>query len=492
LSPADPYRRIRIRKTLFRLGLLALLLGGGGILWWLRRPPEGLSEAIDAVVEDGLEEGPIAGATVAVSRGGRTLHSAGYGYADLENRIPATENTLYHVGSITKEFTAAAVLLLVEEGRVELDRPITEYLPDLPSQLEAVEVRHLLNHTGGVRNYTTMESWWRRAALEVTPSELVEVFAHEPLDFPPRTEFSYSNSGYVLLGLLVERVSGQPFGGFLNEQLFVPLGLERTHYCDDRALVPERARGYQVEEGAFARARYVSLSQAYAAGGICSTAPDLLRWTRLLMNGAVVRPEAVRRMIRPDTLADGRRLEYAYGIAVGNLDGRRRLGHVGGMRGFASFLAHYPEDALTVVVLTNTEGAPAAALESEIARLALRLEPARVRDVALSEEELNEYTGTYDLRLARVDVEVREERLRATVADPGIDDVDLRYQGDDTFVAVGDPEVRVRFEREGEVVTGFVLEHHGITLRGRREARPDPGAPGSGPPSAGSRGAAGG
>jgi CubicO group peptidase (beta-lactamase class C family) len=468
----DPYARLRRRGQLAAFVAVVAVLGTTWYLWPRRAEAAGTAAAIDAVVREAMAEGPIAGLTVGVARGGRTLHLAGYGFGDLENRVPTTAETVYHVGSITKQFTAAAILQLVEEGRVDLDAPVGDYLEDLPERTRAITVRALLDHTGGVRNFTTMEPWWRTVAMDLTPRELAGIFLGEPLDFEPGTAFSYSNSGYILLGLLIERVSGRPYGGYLNEQLFQPLGLTRTSFCDQRSLTPDRARGYERAGEGFVNAQYISMTQAYAAGGLCSSAPDLLRWIRLLAGGGVIRRGSFAAMIEPARLADGRQMEYGLGLATAFTDGHRRIAHVGGMRGFSSFVALYPDDDLGIVVLTNTENAAAAAIVDRIAGIVLGIVDQEPLDLPLSSAELERYVGDYDMRLAEVSLTVRSGRLHAEIDDPGVPDADLLYQGDHTFQAAGDPGTSVRFVMDGERATGFALSHQGITIEGRRLAGP--------------------
>jgi len=460
---------------------LIVALAVAAVGWWfLRAPPtpEGLTEAIDALVREAMEEGPIAGVSVGISRGGRIIHARGYGFADLENDLPARAETVYRIGSITKQFTAAAIMRLVERGDVSLDDEVTRWVPEFPARGRAVTIRALLNHTAGIRNVTTIEAWWETMALERSPVELVASFSDQPFDFAPGTRFSYSNSGYFLLGLVIERVSGQPYGGHLNEHLFVPLGLESTTYCTDHALVPNRARGYRVrEDGQFVNASYLSMSQAYAAGAVCSSAVDLLRWSRALAFGAVVSPETYERMLRPDTLQDGTLLEYGYGVASAFVEGHRRVSHIGGMLGFAGQIARYEEDDVSIVVLSNTEDAKVAALENELARLVLDLGEREVRDILLTEAEMEPYVGVYDLDLAHVTVIAREGRLEADVPLPaGERRYVLLYQGDATFQARGDPEITLRFDDDAAKPDGFDLSLHGITMRGRRVDAPTPAA----------------
>jgi CubicO group peptidase (beta-lactamase class C family) len=429
--------------------------------------PEGLSDAIDRVVLAEMKSGGISGVAVAVARGARVVHRAGYGLADAENGIAVTPETIFNVGSITKQFTAALVLHLVDEGLLELDEPITEHLPGYPGYGPEVTVRTLLTHTSGIKNYTTMQRWWETLAVEMPARRLIGIFENEPFDFRPGARFSYSNSGYVVLGWLTEQVLEQPYGGILNERLFVPLDLPATSYCDERALVPNRARGYVVEQGELRHATYVSMSQAYAAGAICSNVDDLIRWTRLLSRGAVIGREGYRSMVTPATLGDGTQVEYGYGMSIGYLEGHHRVGHVGGMLGFSSQIAHYDEDDVTIVVLTNTEGARASAIEGEIARLVLGLGDQEIKDILLSPEELADYTGTYDMTLTPVTIRASQGRLTTEVPVPGIQGSHtMLYQGDETFISQSDPDVFATFTRTDGRADGFMLTHKGITMRG--------------------------
>jgi CubicO group peptidase (beta-lactamase class C family) len=358
---------------------------------------------------------------------------------------------------------------LVEQGKVSLDALITQYIPDFPVTNGPVTIEMLLNHTSGVKNYTSIRSWWETMALEMTPKRLADVFRNEPADYAAGSNFAYSNSGYVLLGLVIERVTGRPYGGYVSEFVVAPLNLTATSYCDDQALVPGRARGYKHVDRGFINAGYVSMSQAYAAGAICSSALDLVQWTRALTRGRVVSEESYQRMTRPGRLRDGTQIEYGYGLAVSYLDEHRRIGHVGATLGFAGQLSHYDQDDVTIAVLANTEDVNAAHIESEIARAVFGLGRASTRDIPLSADELAPYAGVYDLGLTRVEVGADEGRLVVDVTLPGLEGrYRLLNQGNDRFQAESDPEISVTFNRNGQAVVGFVLVRYGITMRGRR------------------------
>ncbi|MEM7416071.1 MAG: serine hydrolase domain-containing protein [Gemmatimonadota bacterium] len=460
--------------------VLLLVLGWSGLRVLLgpsmsRSERTELEARIDAIVETAMEEGPITGVAIAVSRGLQVLHLEGYGFADVENDLPVDPSTIFHIGSISKQFTAAAMLRLEADGLVDLDAPASRYLAETLGERAAlfddVTVSQLLNHTSGVRDYTIVPGWWTTLGIDVDPEGLVESFVNEPRDFPPGDRFSYSNSGYALAGMIVEAVSGQPFGGWLNEHLFVPNDLAQSAYCDDSRVMRNRARGYRyAESGELRHPRYVSMTQAYAAGGLCASAEDLLRWTRLLTRGVITGDDGWDVMSTPGTLRDGSRIEYGYGIAVSYLEGRHRIGHIGGMLGFTGQMAHYSEEDVSIVVLTNTEGANAARIETEIARAVLELAAEQVRDVELTPTELTSYVGAYDLGATVVRVTEREGRLEAEVSTPGIEGrYVMLYQGDLTFFAQTDPSIIARFDEpaDGEPLA-FTLEHKGITLRGRK------------------------
>ena len=455
-----------------RFVALAVMVGIGWIGWWLLRPDpaeqDALARAIDAIVEEAMEEGPISGVSVAVARGPRVIFARGYGFADLENERPATPETVYHVGSITKQFTAAAIMQLVEEGAVRLDAPASDYLQQYP-ELGLVTVEHLLNHTSGIPDYTTLVEWWESLSLETTPERLAGSFLSRPFDFRPGERFAYSNSGYVLLGMIIEAVSKRRYGGYLNAEIFVPQRLEATAYCDRHRLVPNRAYGYQATDDGFIHPPYASMSQAYAAGAICSSALDLVRWNRALSRGSVVSDDSYERMSAPGTLADGTRIEYGYGLAVSYLEGRHRINHIGGMLGFAGQISHYDEDDLTVAVLANTEGANATKIESDIARVLMGLGEQSTRDIPLSVSELEAYSGRYDLELAEVDVFAENGRLWVDVGVPGFQGrYALLHQGDHVFQAAEDEELALTFTLRGGRAVGFQVVRRGITMRARR------------------------
>ncbi len=335
-----------------------------------RPAPSAVRSTVDSLARAYLEDGRTPGLSIEVIRGGDTLVDAGYGFADLEQRVPATATTLYQIGSITKQFTAAAVMRLVEAGRVGLDDSISGYLQGLPPAWRRVTVRQLLNHTSGIPSYTDAGPRWVRRWREDMPTDsLVALTAQDSMWFAPGSGWRYDNTGYVLLGMLLDRVTGEPFPSYVEHGLLRPLGLAHSYYCDLDRVLPGRAPGYQRVTSGWHRAPYFSMTQPYSAGALCSTVRDLARWDFLLATGKVVTPTSFRTMTTPDGAARSR--GYGFGLFADTLGGRRMIAHGGGIVGFASANAYFPDDSLSVTVLTNAGSWSPDALARNIARAAL-------------------------------------------------------------------------------------------------------------------------
>lgn len=334
--------------------------------------------AIDAFAEAVLEGRQTPGLAVAVARAGEPVWVRGYGYANLEHGVPVGEDTVFRIGSVTKQFTAAAILLLAEEGRLSLDDTVEAYFPDFP-RAEDITIRQLLQHTAGISNYTSRDGFMADTAPLHHDRErmLAYIAAADPLyDFEPGTGWSYSNSGYILLDYIVEDAAGQPLADFLREQIFNPLGLNDTRMDDAAEILARRAQGYDAAEDApsgFTNTAHLSLSVAAGAGAMRSTARDLALWMQALLDGEVVTPASLALMLEPARLNDGSLassalenppaalagMDYGLGIMTGERDGRRFIGHGGSINGFNASLIQYPDEATTIVLLVNTIG-PAA------------------------------------------------------------------------------------------------------------------------------------
>jgi CubicO group peptidase (beta-lactamase class C family) len=314
------------------------------------------------------------GVQVAVVRGGDTLLLRGYGLADREARRATTLDQRFRIGSVTKQFTAAAVMRLAERGKLSLDDDLSRWVPEFPLQGHHVTLRQLLNHTSGIPNYTESPVEEARAADDMTPLEVVGLVARDTFAFVPGTRLSYTNTGYALLGLVIERASGLPYAEYVRRELFAPLGLRHTSYCPSRPRGAEWASGYAPhDDGVIVSAEYLSMTHPYAAGALCSTVGDLVAWQHALAAGRVIAPASYARMTTPETLASGERLTYGYGLVVIQYHGHRLIMHEGGINGFSASLLRFPDDSLDVVVLCNTERSGSGVLAQNLARAVLGL-----------------------------------------------------------------------------------------------------------------------
>jgi D-alanyl-D-alanine carboxypeptidase len=308
-----------------------------------------LAARVDARVARYQRDTYAPGVSVAVVRAGRdTLVYRGYGLANLEHDVPATPRTVYRIGSVTKQFTAAAVLRLAEQGRLSLDDSVGRHLPRLPAAWRGARIRQVLNHTSGIpASIAGAVREWDR----MTPELLVPLLANEPLDFAPGAEFRYSNLGYIVLGLLIEEVAGTTYAHHVESTLLRPLGLHATRYCDVEPVIEHRASGYDAHDTVLVNAAYNPMRIPFSAGALCSTVGDLAAWNRALATGRVVNPASWARMTTPEGAA--RSSGYGYGLFVRPIGGRPSFGHGGAVEGFRAINAYLPDDSLSVTLLTN-------------------------------------------------------------------------------------------------------------------------------------------
>ncbi|MCC7264527.1 MAG: serine hydrolase [Candidatus Latescibacteria bacterium] len=313
------------------------------------------------------------GAVCAVMQEGRLILARGYGMADLDHAVPLTPTSVFHVASLSKQFTAAAIGLLVQEGRLSLDDDLRQYLPELPSFGQPILIRHLLYHTSGLRDYHQLmglTGWHSTDPL--TNQQVVELLCRQrELNFPPGTEHLYSNSGYLLLAQVVQRASGQTLGAFAEERLFRPLGMAHTHFEEDhRQVVPQRVISYEPRMGG-GYSQLLKIADTCGDMGLLTTAEDLFLWDRNFSTGQVGGPALLDLMRRRGVLASGDTLPYAFGLIVGKYRGLETVDHSGSQQGFRTELVHFPQQHLTVAVLANLSTIDATGLAYQVADLYL-------------------------------------------------------------------------------------------------------------------------
>jgi CubicO group peptidase (beta-lactamase class C family) len=412
--------------------------------------------AVGALAAAALEKGPVAGLSIAVARGDDVLLAQGYGMADREAGVAATADTSYPVASVSKHFTAAAILKLAGEGRLSLDAPLGTLIEGTRAPLASVPLRSLMNHTSGlaVRGGPSP----RGRALRALRAGVTSA---------PGTDFAYSNAGFAVLGLVVERVTGQRYADYIKDMV-ARAGLASTGYCEGAAPVPNRTRDYAVGASGLAPSRYWQYEKFFAAGGLCSSVNDLLRWERALEEGRVIAAADVAAMRTPTTLTGGVPIGYGLGTRMGDTAGHRKLGHTGGGTSNKAVLARYPDDGVLIAVLLNTEAyearVTAMELEAAIARLLFGV-PDQPQPAVVPPEQLRRYTGVYreTSRMTSVVMDAQNQRLTAAGFGP------LVPEGGDAFVDEDDPGVSLRFILSGDRVQGFERRHEGWFVNfGRR------------------------
>ncbi len=353
--------------------LLSILLPAAGIVTDTAVAKETAPDAaaIAAYAERLLAEavpdanGP--GLAVLVARGDRVLFRGARGRASIELGVDLSPDHVFRIGSVTKQFAAATLLKLVDEGKAHLDDPLSNYLPDYPNG-QAITLHQLLNHTSGIRSYTDLPGYMdERVRLDRDTAGMIAVFKDEKVDFAPGGKWAYNNSGYVLVGAVIEKISGKPWAMQMDAALLKPLGLARTRAGDDAAVIAGAVNGYSLgANGEVARASHLSMTQPHAAGALVSTLDDLLRWNLALHGGRVLSKTSYRRMTTPEGVAAAAPGRYGYGIQHQTVRGRAALAHSGGINGFLSNLIHLPDSGLSTVVLRNADGTAPAPLDRRL------------------------------------------------------------------------------------------------------------------------------
>ncbi|WP_157405703.1 serine hydrolase domain-containing protein [Asticcacaulis benevestitus] len=317
---------------------------------------------IDQVIQAHVAKHPFMG-TVLVAKGGTVILDRAYGYASLETMAPMTTDTSFRIGSMTKQFTAAAILLLDERKMLKTGDLISSYLPNLPADWNAITVHDLLAHTSGIANFTSQPGYTTLQTHAVSPQDDLALIRDKPLDFRPGSRWAYSNTNYILLGMIIEKVSGQSYKDFVDVNLIRPVGMAETFVATGSGAPPLQANGYLEGKHGLEKAAYVDMSVPYAAGAMVSTTHDLLLWEKALFGGKVLSQATLVKMTT--VYKSG----YGYGLFIHPARERNTIEHAGNINGFNSAMAYYPNDDLIIIVLDNIEGTAADDIEGKIARL---------------------------------------------------------------------------------------------------------------------------
>jgi len=328
-----------------------------------------LSSKIDSMLSPTfMKEGP--GGVFMIVKKGEIYFKKAYGQANLELGVPMTTENVFQIGSMTKQFTAVAILMLVEEGKLKLEDDITSYIPDYPTQGQQITIHHLLTHTSGIKDFTKMKSIMEIARQDLSPKEVVDFFKNEPMQFKPGEQFQYNNSGYVLLGYILELVSGETYETFVEKRLFEKAGMKTARYASDRELIPNRAYGYH-KRGAYTNKMWVSLSIPFSSGALMATVEDMWHWQQALNDHSLVSDPILQKAFRKYRLNNGQEFGYGYGWHLKNLNGMVIREHGGSIFGFKSMAVYIPEQELYVIGLTNCDCLSPTQITRDIAQLVL-------------------------------------------------------------------------------------------------------------------------
>jgi CubicO group peptidase (beta-lactamase class C family) len=334
--------------------------------------------------------------TILVARDGVPVVSKGYGMASVELDVSNTPQTVFRLGSVTKQFTGMAITMLQERGKLSVSDSLCKFLTECPEAWKPITVKNLLTHTSGITNYTSFPDFAKTATLPITTDDMIGLVKDKPLDFVPGAKFAYSNSGYLLLGIIIERTSGKSYAKFLQENIFIPLGMKQSGYDDPIKIIRNRAAGYQRQDGKYINAAYMDMTIPYAAGALYSTTGDLLLWDQALYTEKLVSQKSLDEMFTPFKDKTG----YAFGWGIGKKFDRKTISHGGGIYGFATQITRFPDDRVTVIVLSNVQGAPAGRVSNDLAAITFGEKyeiPQELKAISVDTKILGKYVGAYKI-----------------------------------------------------------------------------------------------
>ncbi|HKG21904.1 MAG TPA: serine hydrolase [Blastocatellia bacterium] len=454
----------KARGRLALLSLLVLLLAGTAAAQ-APAPVEKQVATADEYLATLVRDRQFAGAAL-VARDGKVVMSKGYGMADLENGVPNGPRTKFRLGSITKQFTATAIMMLQERGKLSTQDPICKYVGDCPEAWRGVTVRHLLTHTSGIPSYTSLPDFVKTMSQPAKLEELIGRFKNRPLEFQPGEKFSYNNSGYVLLGLIIEKVSGQEYESFLRQNIFEPLKMASTGYDHTGEVLKDRASGYILSGEIIENAPYLDMSLPHAAGALYSTVEDLYVWDQALYSEKLLSKKSFDEMLTPF------KSNYGYGWGVNDQYGLRRISHGGGINGFSTFIARYPEEKATIIVLSNYEHANSGFISDRLERVFLADRMKLPVPVKVDPAVLKKYAGRYEadpnaLQNFILDVDFEKDQLWLTPSHESRRKLIAR--SDTEFLDEFLSDSRITFTKDASGnVAGMSVRTGGLDLAARR------------------------
>jgi len=444
------HRKDRLLRSVF---CLAVVLAVSASL-----AAQDLATKFDQHLKALADQGRFTG-SVLVSRDGKILFAKGYGLANAELDVPNTPQTKFRLGSITKQFTATAILLLQERGKLNVQDPICKYIDNCPSAWSEITIHHLLSHTGGVPNFTSFPDYVSKMMMPVTAQEMIARFKDKPLDFKPGEKWSYSNSGYFLLGYIIEKVSGESYESFVKRNIFDTLKMSNSGYDHFNSILKNRATGYSLDKGKMINSAYIDMTQPYSAGSLYSTVEDLFTWNEALFSDKLLSAKSCETMMTPV------KNDYAYGLGVQTKSGRKVVGHGGGINGFSTYLVRFPAEKITIAVLRNSDyGAPGPGqISLDLAAIMFGEKygaPASRTEVKVDPKIFDAYVGQYQLGPNFI-ITITKEGDRLMIQATGQPKFDLFPESESKyFLKVVDAQITFEKDETGKV-TRLILHQGG-------------------------------
>ena len=335
------------------------------------------------------------GATVLVSRNGQVIYKKAFGMANLELNLPMQVDNVFWIASMGKQFTAVAILQLMEQGKLNLEDEITKFIPDYPTQGNKITIEHLLTHTSGIHNFSGMEDPEKKIALNCTPNEVIDFFKNLPMRFAPGTKWEYSNSGYFLLGYIIEKITGKTYAEYLEENIFKPLGMTNSLFANDTRIIKNRVGAYSQGDNGFVNSKPRNITHVYSAGAIQSTVEDFFKWHQAVHSYKLVKKENLDKAFTRYKLKDGKETDYGYGWRLGYVYESPSIWHGGGIEGFGTTEIYLPKEDVFVVVFSNCDCIYPQEISSRLVALAAG-KPYEYKEIAIENSILQGYTGVYE------------------------------------------------------------------------------------------------
>jgi CubicO group peptidase (beta-lactamase class C family) len=368
--------------------------------------PKQMTAEFDKLLSAQYKPGePGCAALVAIK--GQIVYKKAFGMANLELNVPMQPDMVFRIGSITKQFTAIAILQLMEQGKLSLQDEITKFIPDYPTQAYKITIEHLLTHTSGIKSLTNVPEFVTYLKEDLKPAEVLDKFKNQPMEFAPGTKFNYNNSGFFLLGYIIEKITGKTYQEYIEENFFKPLGMTNSLYGSDSKLIKNRAYGYKPVENGFENADYLSMLLPFSAGSIMSTVEDLYKWNRALISYKLVKKETLEKAFTEYKLSNGKGTSYGYGWFLRKLQGSPTIEHGGGINGYLTDAIYLPAEDVFVAVFSNSTGKSPDMISEKIAAVAIG-KPLNYKEIPVDKATLEQYSGVYEdedsnLRVITVD-----------------------------------------------------------------------------------------